>query len=86
MKILTSKQQEQLLTVKGVNRLTRNNLAEEIGVSLPTMSKLINDPAPLALQSDIYQRITNWLDKQNKRGMNWNGYRFTTTARVTGSN
>ena len=57
-------------SVKGVNRLTRNNLAEEIGVSLPTMSKLINDPAPLALQSDIYQRITNWLDKQNKRGMN----------------
>ena len=70
MKILTSKQQEQLLTVKGVNRLTRNNLAEEIGVSLPTMSKLINDPAPLALQSDIYQSITNCLDKQNKRGMN----------------
>ena len=44
MEIFTVKQQRKLLTVKGLNHLTRDNLAKEIGVSLPTMSKLINDP------------------------------------------
>lgn len=62
MEIFTTQQQRQLLTVKGINRLTRNDLASEIGVSLPTMSKLINDPTPMAVQSSIYQRLVHWLN------------------------
>lgn len=62
MEIFTTQQQRQLLTVKGINHLTRNDLANEIGVSLPTMSKLINDPAPMAVQSSIYQRLERWLN------------------------
>lgn len=62
MEIFTTQQQRQLLTVKGINRLTRNELAKEIGVSLPTMSKLINTPTPMAVQSSIYQRLEDWLN------------------------
>ena len=61
MKIFTTEQQQQLLTVKGVNRLTRDDLAKEIGVSLPTMSKLINDPTPLAFQNSVYKSLVKWL-------------------------
>lgn len=62
MEIFTTQQQRQLLMVKGINRLTRNELAKEIGVSLPTMSKLINTPTPMAVQSSIYQRLEDWLN------------------------
>jgi DNA-binding XRE family transcriptional regulator len=62
MEIFTVKQQRKLLTVKGLNHLTRDNLAKEIGVSLPTMSKLINDSTPLAVQNSIYQRVNHWLN------------------------
>ncbi|WHO85079.1 hypothetical protein [Limosilactobacillus oris] len=62
MEIFTAEQQQQLLMVKGINRLTRNELAKEIGVSLPTMSKLINTPTPMAVQSSIYQRLEDWLN------------------------
>lgn len=62
MEIFTTQQQRQLLTAKGINHLTRNDLASEIGVSLPTMSKLINDQTPMAVQSSIYQRLKHWLD------------------------
>lgn len=61
MEIFTAEQQQQLLTVKGVNRLTRNDLAEEIGVSLPTMTKLINEPTPLAVQNNVYRNLVKWL-------------------------
>lgn len=61
MEIFTAEQQKQLLTVKGINRLTRNDLAKEIGVSLPTMTKLINDSTPLAVQNNIYRNLVKWL-------------------------
>lgn len=62
--IFSENDQRQLLTIKGLHRLTRNDLAVQIGVSQPTMTKLINSPAPMALQSDIYKRFKNWLEKQ----------------------
>ncbi len=64
MDIFSENDQRQLLTIKGLHRLTRNDLADQIGVSQPTMTKLINSPAPMALQSDIYKRFKNWLEKQ----------------------
>ncbi|WP_295729711.1 hypothetical protein [uncultured Limosilactobacillus sp.] len=64
MDIFSEDDQRQLLTIKGLHRLTRNDLAVQIGVSQPTMTKLINSPAPMALQSDIYKRFKNWLEKQ----------------------
>lgn len=65
MDIFSEDDQRQLLTIKGLHRLTRNDLAVQIGVSQPTMSKLINSPAPIVLQSDIYKRFKNWLGKQD---------------------
>lgn len=62
--IFSENDQRQLLTIKGLHRLTRNDLAVQIGISLPTMTKLINSPAPMALQSDIYKRFKHWLEKQ----------------------
>ena len=64
MDIFSENDQKRLLTIKGLHRLTRNDLATQIGVSQPTMTKLINSPAPMALQSDIYKRFKNWLEKQ----------------------
>ena len=64
MDIFSENDQRQLLTIKGLHRLTRNDLSTQIGVSQPTMTKLINSPAPMALQSDIYKRFKNWLEKQ----------------------
>lgn len=65
MDIFTAEQQRQLLIVKGLNRLTRDKLAAEIGVSLPTMTKLINHKAPLVVQSSVYHHIVNWLESQS---------------------
>ncbi len=62
--IFSENDQRQLLTIKGLRRLTRNDLAVQIGVSQPTMTKLINSPVPIALQSDVYKRFQNWLEKQ----------------------
>lgn len=64
MDIFSENDQKALLTIKGLHRLTRNDLSTQIGVSQPTMTKLINSPAPMALQSDIYKRFKNWLEKQ----------------------
>ena len=64
MDIFSENDQQQLLTIKGLHRLTRNDLSIQIGVSQPTMTKLINSPAPIALQSDIYKRFKSWLKKQ----------------------
>lgn len=64
MDIFSENDQKRLLTIKGLHRLTRNDLSTQIGVSQPTMTKLINSPAPMALQSDIYKRFKNWLEKQ----------------------
>ena len=64
MDIFSENDQRQLLTIKVLHRLTRNDLSTQIGVSQQTMTKLINSPAPMALQSDIYKRFKNWLEKQ----------------------
>lgn len=63
MDIFTAEQQRQLLIVKGLNRMTREQLAKEIGVSLPTMTKLINHSTPLIVQSTVYHSAINWLDR-----------------------
>lgn len=62
MDIFTEEQQRQLLIVKGLNRMTREQLAKEIGVSLPTMTKLINHSTPLIVQSNVYHSVSNWLN------------------------
>ena len=62
MDIFTEEQQRQLLIVKGLNRMTREQLAKEIGVSLPTMTKLINHSTPLIVQSNVYLSVSNWLN------------------------
>ncbi|WP_040455665.1 hypothetical protein [Limosilactobacillus coleohominis] len=67
MDIFSEDDQRQLLTIKGLHRLTRNDLAVQIGVSLPTMTKLINSPAPMALQSVIYKKFKSWLNQQTKK-------------------
>jgi DNA-binding XRE family transcriptional regulator len=64
MEIFTADQQRALLMAKGLSRLTRDDLAKEIGVSLPTMTKLINGKAPFAIQSSIYQKVGNWLESK----------------------
>ena len=62
MDIFTEEQQRQLLIVKGLNRMTREQLAKEIGVSLPTMTKLINHSTPLIFKSNVYHSVSNWLN------------------------
>ena len=62
MDIFTEEQQRQLLIVKGLNRMTREQLAKEIGVSLPTRTKLINHSTPLIVQSNVYHSVINWLN------------------------
>ena len=59
--VFTDDLQRQLLMAKGLERLTRNDLANEIGVSLPTMTRLINNKTPFAIQNNVYKRLTNWL-------------------------
>ncbi|WP_323064947.1 hypothetical protein [Limosilactobacillus reuteri] len=63
MDVFTDDLQRQLLMVKGLERLTRNDLANEIGVSLPTMTRLINNKTPFAIQNNVYKRLTNWLSE-----------------------
>lgn len=63
MHIFTDDLQRQLLIAKGLERLTRNDLANEIGVSLPTMTRLINSKTPFAIQNSVYKRLTNWLSE-----------------------
>lgn len=61
MDIFTDDLQRQLLITKGLERLTRNDLANEIGVSLPTMTRLINKKAPFAIHSNVYRNLVDWL-------------------------
>ncbi|WP_427866811.1 hypothetical protein [Limosilactobacillus reuteri] len=63
MDVFTDDLQRQLLMAKGLERLTRNDLANEIGVSLPTMTRLINNKTPFAIQNNVYKRLTNWLSE-----------------------
>lgn len=65
MDIFTEEQQRQLLIVKGINRMIRDQLAKEIVVSLPTMTKLINHSTPLIVQSTVYHSVINWLNSQS---------------------
>ena len=57
---------------KGLERLTRNDLANEIGVSLPTMTRLINNKTPFAIQNNVYKRLTNWLSEHRVVAMQGN--------------
>lgn len=63
MDVFTDDLQRQLLMAKGLERLTRNDLANEIGVSLPTMTRLINNKTPFAIQNNVYKRLANWLSE-----------------------
>jgi len=61
MDVFTDDLQRQLLMAKGLERLTRNDLANEIGVSLPTMTRLINNKTPFAIQNNVYKRLKQCL-------------------------
>lgn len=64
MSVLTEQEQRKLLAIKGMKRLTRNQLADEIGVSYPTMTKVSNYPAPLVVNHDVHSKVITWLSEQ----------------------
>lgn len=61
MKIFTLENQIELLKIVGVNRITRKKLATDLNISIPTASKILNDPAPLALHENIYNALDEFM-------------------------
>lgn len=61
MKIFTSQNQKQLLTVKGLNRLSNVDLAAIMHVSRPTIHKMLNDKTPLIIQDSLYKRFDEFM-------------------------
>ncbi len=62
-KIIFEKQQVELLRKKGEKRLTLGKLAEEMNITRPTLSKILNDETPLVVTSKVYDAVNNWLAK-----------------------
>ncbi|VDG18097.1 hypothetical protein [Lactobacillus plantarum] [Lactiplantibacillus mudanjiangensis] len=64
--IISSKQQKELLTISALNRLNRANLASEIGLSKPTLRKILISRAPIIVNNQTYLRVNTWLSSQAK--------------------
>lgn len=68
LKIFTHDQQILLLTLKGQARLTNSAIAKETGLSIPTISKLVADNAPLIVSTKTYMALTNFINAQSSKG------------------
>ncbi|MDC6398622.1 hypothetical protein [Lactiplantibacillus pentosus] len=62
--LISDDQQEKLLTVAALNRLNKSNLANEIGVSQPTLRKILISQPPIIVNNRTYFRVNEWLTDQ----------------------
>lgn len=60
-KIITDEQQTSLLRLSGEKRLKRQNLAAEIGVSIPTLGKILDSDTPLIVSGKTFNAVNSWL-------------------------
>lgn len=66
--IITNKQQRKLIMVSALNRLNRMSLANEIGVSEPTLRKVLVSKPPIMVNNRTYFQVNKWLDGQVEEG------------------
>lgn len=63
MNIINNKDLNRLRSQRGTLNLTGVELANEIGLSRQTVSKILNSDGPLAVNSLTYKLVTKWLSK-----------------------
>lgn len=61
MSILNKQDQRRLLAIKGIKRMTRQSLAKSLGISLPTVTKILKSDTPLAIQSETYNKVLDFI-------------------------
>lgn len=61
MSILNKQDQRRLLAIKGIKRMTRQSLAKSLGISLPTVTKILKSDTPLVIQSETYNKVLDFI-------------------------
>lgn len=61
--VFEKKNQDRLLKKMAISRLTRNELAGIIGISIPTIRKLLNAPTPVVINRKTFTAVEKWLSK-----------------------
>jgi len=62
-KVLSREKQTELLTSMALMHMTRNDLSQAIGISIPTMRKVLDAPTPVVVSAKTLESMENWLDK-----------------------
>ncbi|MBM7617291.1 hypothetical protein JOC36_000840 [Weissella uvarum] len=62
--IITQTQQNALLKKQALNRLSRTALAEQLGLSIPTVRSVLDTKPPFAVNSKTFTAVNNWLIEQ----------------------
>ena len=60
-KIITKKQQLQLIKKQAVNRLSRYQLAEILNLSKPTVKNVLDKQAPFVVSGKTFRAVNNYL-------------------------
>jgi len=60
-KIITKKQQLQLIKKQAVNRLSRYQLAEILNLSKPTVKNVLDKQAPFVVSGKTFTAVNNYL-------------------------
>jgi hypothetical protein len=59
--IITARQQNELLKIQALNRLTRSLLAKELGISRSTITTVLNADTPLVVNSKTFIAVNDFL-------------------------
>lgn len=63
-RIISKSQQKILLANIAVNRMSRDEASRAIGVSLPTLRKVLNAEPPLVVNQHTYKLVQTWLGSE----------------------
>ncbi|GHP14310.1 hypothetical protein YK48G_17350 [Lentilactobacillus fungorum] len=61
--IIDQDQQKKILIKLALKRKWRYQIADDIGLSLPTLRKILNSNTPVIVNAKVYKNVNNWIER-----------------------